>query len=205
MYTPKHFAMDGLSDQHALIEANDFGVLVSTGADGLFATHIPFMLKRDEGSVGTLYAHMARANPHTKLIGSEALAIFSGPHAYVSPGWYSERAINVPTWNYSAVHCYGVPQALGGDPLDHLKIMAARYEGQRTRGWSVDELEAEIRESLPRGIISFRMEITRIEGKAKLSQNKPRDERVRVIEGLKADGAHALAHRMVQELEKPEN
>ncbi|MCE9521005.1 MAG: FMN-binding negative transcriptional regulator [Alphaproteobacteria bacterium] len=202
MYIPKHFAMDALSDQHALIEACDFGVVVSHGADGLFATHIPLMLKRDEGAFGTLYGHLARSNPHVGLLGTAALVVFSGPHAYVSPSWFSDRSMNVPTWNYSAVHCSGVPQATGGDQLVHLREMAQRYEAARPSGWSVDELKADMRESLPRGIVTFRMEIARIEGKAKLSQNKPRGERERVIEGLKADGEAKLAARMVQELEK---
>jgi transcriptional regulator len=202
MYTPKHFAMDELSDQHALIDACDFGVVVSHGADGLFATHIPLMLKRDEGKFGALYGHVARSNPHVGLFGTDALVVFSGPHAYVSPTWYSDRATNVPTWNYAAVHCYGVPRLTGGDQLSHLRQMVARYEGQRPNGWNVDELKAEMRESLPRGIVTFRMEIARIEGKAKLSQNKPRAERERVIEGLKDAGEAKLAALMRKELEK---
>ena len=202
MYVPKHFAMDALCDQHALIDACDFGVVVSHGADGLFATHIPLMLKRDEGAFGTLYGHVARNNPHVALFGSEALVVFSGAHAYISPTWYSDRTTNVPSWNYSAVHCTGVPRLSGGDQLDHLRVMVARYEGGRANGWSVDELKAEMRQSLPRGIVTFRMEIARIEGKAKLSQNKPRAERERVIEGLKEAGETKLAARMVQELEK---
>jgi len=202
MYTPKHFAMDELSDQHALIDACDFGVVVGHGADELFATHIPLMLKRDEGKFGTLYGHVARNNPHVSLFGAEALVVFSGPHAYVSPTWYSDRTTNVPTWNYSAVHCYGVPRLSGGEQIDHLRQMVERYESTRANGWSVDELKPEMRESLPRGIVAFRMEIARMEGKAKLSQNKPRTERERVIEGLKAAGETKLAQRMVQELEK---
>jgi transcriptional regulator len=202
MYTPKHFAMDSLTDQHALIDACDFGVIVSTGPDGLFATHIPMMLARGEGKCGTLYGHVARVNPHAGLFGRGALVVFSGPHAYVSPTWYSDRTTNVPTWNYTAVHCYGVPQAADGEPLEHLRQMAERYEGARPDGWSVGELKAEMRKSLPRGIVTFRMEIARIEGKAKLSQNKPRSERERVIAGLKASGEMKLAARMIEELEK---
>ena len=194
--------MDALADQHALIEACDFGVVVSNGPDGFFATHIPMMLARDEGAFGTLYGHVARVNPHATLFGTQALAVFSGPHAYVSPTWYSDRTTNVPTWNYVAVHCTGVPHLSGGDQIEHLRSMVARYEGSRPGGWSVDELRAEMRESLPRGIVTFRMEIVRIEGKAKLSQNKPRAERERVIEGLKAAGEAKLAQRMIEELEK---
>jgi transcriptional regulator len=202
MYTPSHFAMDSLADQHALIEACDFGVIVGQGPDGLFATHIPMMLAQGEGKFGTLYGHVARVNPHAGFFGAESLVVFSGPHGYVSPTWYSDRTTNVPTWNYAAVHCYGVPVLSGGDQLEHLRLMVERYEGQRPNGWSVDELKAEMRESLPRGIVTFRMEIARIEGKAKLSQNKPRAERERVIEGLMAAGETKLAQRMKLELEK---
>jgi transcriptional regulator len=200
MYVPKHFAVDDLGAQHDLIEACDFGVVVSSGPDGLFATHVPLLLKRDEGRFGTLYGHVARANPHVKLFGSEALAVFSGPHAYVSPTWYSDRTANVPTWNYVAVHCAGTPVVYEGDVREHLSEMVGRYEG--TDGWSFGELAPEVQETMPRGIVGFRMEITRIEGKAKLSQNKPRAERERVIEGLKAAGETRLVTLMAQELDK---
>ncbi len=174
--------------------------MVSSGPDGLFATHVPLLLKRDEGRFGTLYGHVARANPHVKLFGSEALAVFSGPHAYVSPTWYSDRTANVPTWNYVAVHCAGTPVVYEGDVREHLSEMVGRYEG--TDGWSFGELAPEVQETMPRGIVGFRMEITRIEGKAKLSQNKPRAERERVIEGLKAAGETRLVTLMAQELDK---
>lgn len=200
MYIPKHFAMDALADQHALIEACDFGVLVGRGGDGFFATHIPLMLRRDEGEFGALYGHVARGNPHVGLFGREVLVVFSGPHAYVSPTWYSDRSTNVPTWNYAAVHCTGTPVAIDGDQLVHLSAMAEKYEG--AAGWSTKELKPEIAEAMPRGVITFRMEIAQIEGKAKLSQNKPRAERERVIEGLTAAGEEKLARLMRLALNK---
>jgi transcriptional regulator len=202
MYIPKHFAMDSLADQHALIEACDFGVLVGNGADGFFATHIPMMLKRDEGTLGALYGHVARGNPHARLFGREALVVFSGPHAYISPTWYSDRTTNVPTWNYAAVHCYGTPTAIEADQLAHLSAMAAKYEAARPNGWRADELTAQLREALPRGVVTFRLEITRIEGKAKLSQNKPASERARLTEGLKAAGEAEMAALMARELDR---
>jgi transcriptional regulator len=192
--------MESLGEQHALIDACDFGVLVSTGDDGLFATHIPMMLTRDEGRCGALYGHVARGNPHVKLFGRPALAVFAGPHAYVSPTWYSERASNVPTWNYVAVHCSGVPVAVDPVEHDHLREMSARYEG--AEGWRFDELKPQVQESMPRGVVGFRMEITKIEGKAKLSQNKPHAERERVIEGLRARGEEKLAVLMQRELDR---
>jgi len=160
------------------------------------------MLRRDEGRLGTLYGHVARGNPHAGLFGREALVVFSGPHAYVSPTWYSDRTTNVPTWNYAAVHCAGVPEAIEGHQIEHLGEMVARYEGARANGWSIDELKPQMRETLPRGIVAFRMEIARIEGKAKLSQNKPASERARVIEGLRAEGETELVALMEKALEQ---
>jgi transcriptional regulator len=202
MYVPKQFAVEDLASQHGLIDACDFPIVVSSGPEGLFATHIPMMLRRDEGKLGALYGHVARPNPQAGLFGSEALVVFSGPHAYVSPTWYSDRSANVPTWNYAAVHCYGVPQALEGDAIEHLRQMVERYEGARADGWSIDELKPQMRETLPRGIVAFRMEIARIEGKAKLSQNKPREELERVIAGLEAAGETKLVELMRAALEK---
>lgn len=202
MYTPQHFAMDRLADQHALIEANDFAVVVVAGTDGLMATHVPMLLKRNEGALGTLYTHFARPNPQAKLVGQEMLAIFSGPHAYVSPSWYLEREINVPTWNYSAVHCCGVAEAYQGEALTLLREMADAHEAGRINGWSIDELHSTARESLPKGVVALRIEITRIEGKAKHSQNKPRLERERVIKGLKDAGEARLAAIMQKELDR---
>lgn len=202
MYTPPHFAMDDLADQHALIEANDFAVLVATGPDRMMATHVPMMLCRDEGPLGTLYAHLARPNPQAGLAGQEMLAVFSGPHGYVSPSWYLERAINVPTWNYTVVHCYGVVEVHAGEAIGLLGAMTDAYEGNRQNGWSIGELDARVRESLPKGVVALRMQITRIEGKAKLSQNKPRLERERVISELKAAGEDRLAALMQTELNR---
>lgn len=195
MYTPKHFALDDVAAQHAVIEACDFGVIVSNGPDGLFATHIPLLLERGEGAFGTLYGHLARANPHGKLFdGGEVLVVFNGPHGYVSPTWYSDRSMNVPTWNYVAVHAYGVPETLPNEvSAEHLGRLVAKYEASRANGWAMSELKENLREMLPQQVVAFRLPISRIEGKAKLSQNKPRGERERVIEGLKADGEMELA------------
>ena len=202
MYKPSHFSMDELADQHALIEANHFGVLVAQGDDGLLATHVPLMLRRDEGRLGTLYTHIARVNAQAGLEGREMLAIFSGPHAYVSPSWFLEREINVPTWNYTAVHCRGVMEACPGPAIALLQSMVVAHERGRVGGWSMDELDVRARESLAAGVFALRMEIRHIEGIQKLSQNKPRLERARVIAGLKADGAHGVASLMQGNLDR---
>jgi transcriptional regulator len=203
VYTPKHFALDDLRAQHAVIEACDFGIVVSNGADRLLATHVPMMLEASEGQFGTLYGHLAKSNPHGKLFGGAGvLVIFNGPHGYVSPTWYSDRAMNVPTWNYVAVHAYGVPQVLPTEvSAGHLAKLVAKYEGKGANGWSMSDLKEELREALPRQVIPFRLPIACIEGKAKLSQNKPRGERERVIEGLKAAGEVELARCMEDQLQ----
>jgi transcriptional regulator len=204
MYTPKHFALDDLGAQHAMIESCDFGVVVSSGSDGLVATHIPLLLERGEGALGTLYGHIAKANPQGRLFGGgEVLAIFNGPHGYVSPSWYSERAMNVPTWNYVAVHAYGEPEILPADgAADVLDRITRKYEVRRADGWSMSELKDNLRVMLPQQIVAFRLPIGRIEGKAKLSQNKPKAERARLIERLRAEGETSLARRMAEELAK---
>jgi transcriptional regulator len=205
MYTPKHFALDDLAAQHAVIEACDFGIVVSNGADGLFATHIPLLLEKGEGKFGALYGHIARGNPHGKLFnGGEVLVVFNGPHGYVSPSWYSDRSMNVPTWNYVAVHAYGVPEVVE-NAAEVLNRVTRKYEADRPNGWSIAELKENLREMLPQQVVAFRLPIARIEGKAKLSQNKPRGERERVIEGLKAAGETKLARRMEEELAKVSN
>lgn len=205
MYTPKQFALDDLGAQHAVIDACDFGVVISSGAAGLFATHIPLLLAPDEGRFGTLYGHIAKANPHGKLFdGGEVLVVFNGPHGYVSPTWYSDRSMNVPTWNYVAVHAYGVPETIE-NAAEVLDRVARKYEADRPNGWSMGELKENLREMLPQQVVAFRLPIARIEGKAKLSQNKPKAERERVIEGLKAAGELKLAQRMEDELVKVSN
>ena len=110
--------------------------------------------------------------------------------------------MNVPTWNYSAVHCYGTVTAIAGDTLPLLGEMTALYEGPRADGWNEDELKPNTRENLARGVVAIRMEVSRMDGKRKHSQNKSRTERERIIEGLKEDRAHELAARMVQDLEQ---
>src|SRR5258706_13567554 len=106
------------------------------------------MIEAGEGKFGTLYGHMARANPHGRLFGDgEILVIFNGPHGYVSPTWYSDRTINVPTWNYVAVHAYGTPEALpAADSALHLSRLVAKYESARADGWSIAELKDNLRE-----------------------------------------------------------
>lgn len=196
MYVPKHFDVPDQAWCHALIERESFALLVSTGADGVpFATHVPLLLDPDRGPHGTLVGHVARANPHARLLGAGAatLAVFLGPHAYVSPGWYAVHP-SVPTWNYVAVHAYGRP-VLIEEPA-RVKALLDRlvntFEAGRAEPWRFEALAADYVDGMIRGIVAFELPIDRLEGKAKLSQNRGAEDRTGAIQGLEATG-HPLA------------
>jgi transcriptional regulator len=200
MYLPVAFAEADLTKLHDFIEQHSFGLLVSQ-VDGLpFATHLPFLLQRTNGPHGTLIGHMARANPHWQTVGSQtALAIFSGPHAYISPTWYEAEQV-VPTWNYTAVHAYGRVQVIEdqGALLDIVREMVRVYERTMPRPWSFDPSSIFV-ERLLKQIVGFRIEIEKIEGKWKLNQNHPPERRQKVVRVLQEQGdenAQAIAAMM---------
>lgn len=187
MYVPAHFAVTDQSRLHDFIAAHAFGLLVSTENGTPFATHLPFLLDRTAGPHGGLVTHLARGNPQWHdLDGREVLAIFSGPHAYISPTWYEAENV-VPTWNYVAVHAYGTCQ-LVQDPADLVGILAATvetFERALPTPWSVDT-SGEFVMRLARGIVGVRVALTRIEGKWKLNQNHPAERREKVARLLAA-------------------
>ena len=192
MYRPAAFRQDDLTALHAQIESTGLALLTSNGPAGLQATHLPLLLEPGEGEFGTLYGHFARANPHWQaLTGQEALAVFSGPDAYVHPGWYPGKAEHgrvVPTWNYIAVHAWG-PVETFDEPARLLELLArltARHEAGRPRPWSLDDAPAEYIERQLRAIVGFALPIRRLEGQWKLSQNRQADDRAGVREGLAA-------------------
>lgn len=196
VYVPAHFNEDDPETLHALIRAHGFGLLVTQTPDGPFATHLPFLLDAGEGRPARLRGHIARANPQWKHFaganadGGDALAVFQGPHAYVSPTWYAKRAGAVPTWNYAAVHVYGRPTVID-DPeqVDGLlDALSAKYEAGRPDAWSLAELDPKAREAMRRGIVAFELPVARIEGKWKLSQNRSAEDQAGVIAGLEAAG-----------------
>ncbi len=195
MYVPAAFAETNLARLHDFIEQNSFGVLVSQ-VDGLpFATHLPFLLERTSGPNGTLVCHVARANPQwQQTAGQAALAIFSGPHAYVSPTWYEAEQV-VPTWNYVAVHACGRVQVIE-DESGVLKIvqeMVRVYEQSMPRPWSFDG-SSTFGKRMVAQIVGLRIEIDRIEGKWKLNQNHPVERRQKVVRVLQQRGdENALA------------
>lgn len=197
MYIPAAFAETDQTRLHDFIEQNSFALLVSH-VDGLsFATHLPFLLERTTGPHGTLVGHMARANPQWREVGDQtALAIFSGPHAYISPTWYEAEQV-VPTWNYTAVHAYGRVEVIEdeGALLDIVERSVRVYEQAMPRPWSFDPSSTFVKRLVTQ-IVGFRIEVQKIEGKWKLNQNHPVERRQKVVRALQQQGgenAQAIA------------
>jgi len=194
MYIPAAFREDRLDVLHGLIREHSFGALVTTTEAGPFATHLPFLLDRDRGPVGTLRGHLARANEHWhSLEGVEALVIFAGPHSYITPTWYP-TPVAVPTWNYVAIHAYGRPRLIQDGPELRriLDDTIAEFEARFTYQWQPPE--GDYVPTLMRNVVGFEIELTQLEGKAKLSQNRSRGDQTAVIAGLRAQGdAQGLA------------
>lgn len=187
MYTPKQFEMNDPAELTAFMQHYNFAALVTHDESGLTATHLPFMIDSTRGEHGTLIAHLARPNPQWKSFanGQEALVMFTGPHAYVSPRWYEKPTINVPTWNYTAVHAYGVPRVVE-DPEEiyaMLDQLVLTHEGGYEQPWPMQSAEEHVRRLIG-GIVGFEMMITRVEGKAKLSQNRSEADRYHVEQKL---------------------
>ncbi|HLZ61634.1 MAG TPA: FMN-binding negative transcriptional regulator [Ktedonosporobacter sp.] len=189
MYRPKLFCEDDLPTLHALMQEHSFAALITQHPEtGLFATHMPFVLDSTRGPYGTLLAHMARANPHWRAFESEqeALIIFQGPHTYISPSWYAEK-LNVPTWNYAVVHAYGRPRIIEDEAEIYklLQTLTDKSEAQFEAPWQMETLPDDfVYKKIP-GVVAFEMEITRLEGKFKMSQNRPQGDQLRVTATLK--------------------
>lgn len=201
MYIPAHFRVDSLDTLHRLIQENSFGTLVTVWEGTPFASHVPFLLDAERGEKGVLRGHLARANSQWKSFaeGQEALVIFQGPHAYISPAWYTTHP-SVPTWNYTAVHAYGVPRLLDAPELfATLRDSVAAFENGRENPWLFESLTEEYVQQMIRGIVGFEMPITRLEGKFKLNQNRSEADRESVVAALEQSGdpmSVALAAQM---------
>jgi transcriptional regulator len=186
MYIPKAFREDDLSAVHSLIREYSFATLITQHEGVPFATHLPFILDAERGPNGSLLAHMARANPqwHDFNSAQEVLVIFQGPHAYISPSWYEDE-LSVPTWNYAAVHAYGIPRLIedGEELYQLLKTLIETHEAQFEKPWPF-QLPDDYLQKMMRGIVGFGIEITRLEGKFKMSQNRTEAERGNVITAL---------------------
>ncbi len=205
MYIPPAFVEEDLSTLHAFIERHSFGLLVSQHAGSPFATHLPLLLDRTSGQFGTLLGHVARANPQwQQIVGQQVLAVFSGPHVYVSPSWYEAENV-VPTWNYVAVHAYGKVQLVEDQEglLDIVRNSVEVYERSMPRPWTLGEHDTFV-DRLLMQIVGFRFEIERLEGKYKLSQNHPLERREKVVRALAGRGdenSTTIAALMRQQLE----
>jgi transcriptional regulator len=189
MYQSDQFRVDDLSVIHALMRARPFAALVSGGAS-LYATHMPTVLK-DDRPFGLLEFHLARANPHWKLLAesNEALVIFQGPEGYITPNWYPSKADHakvVPTWNYAAVHAYGRPEVMQDKDWlrRHVGELTTQQERSETVPWALSDAPESYIEVMLRGIVGFRFAITRLEGKWKMSQNREMMDRQGVVKGL---------------------
>ena len=205
MYVPPAFREDRTEILHAAIRAASLPVLIGTGpaneGGGLIASHVPMLLDPDAGPLGTLIGHVARANPHIHATG-QALAIFQGPDAYITPSWYATKRETekvVPTWNYIAVHATGTLEWFT-DPdrlLDVVTRLTNRYEGAREKlganPWAISDAPADFVVGMLKGITGFVLPIAHLEGKWKMSQNRPQADRQGVAAGLTADGKADIA------------
>ena len=192
MYVPPAFREDDLSTLHDVIREARLANLVTATTEGLLATSLPLFLMPDEGPHGTLYGHLARANPQWKQapIGA-AMAIFGGPDAYITPSWYAtkrEHGKVVPTWNYVALHAYGPAEFFDDEVrlLDAVTRLTELHESNRPAPWAVSDAPENFIRAQLRGIVGLRMPIERIEGKRKMSQNRSAEDRTGVAAGLAA-------------------
>ena len=203
MYRPSHFREDRLDVLHGLIRAHPLAQLVTAGGQGLQANPLPMLIDADTSPKGTLRGHLARGNDQVAALreGGEALVIFQGPQAYISPSWYPSKDMPpgngkvVPTWNYVAVHAWGTPRVI--DDSEWLRRFVGDltevHERDRTPPWAVQDAPEDFIAGMLKAIVGIEIPIDRIEGKWKLSQNRPEPDRRGVVDGLRSDGNAVLA------------
>ncbi len=192
MYIPPHTLIKDIQEMHSFIEKNSFAILITKNNGTINATHIPVLIEKNEGVYGTLYCHIAKANSQWKDFDKDVLVIFPGAHHYISSSWY-ETDQSVPTWNYLAVHAYGEMEIVTdrGDKIKIVKDLVKYFEGKEST-YSTDNLRESYFEGLLNGIVAFRICISKLEGKKKLSQNRSEESQKRVIYELeKADNDNA--------------
>ena len=202
MYVPKVFAVEDAGRLQDFMEEFNFATIITQRDGELTASHIPFLLDRTVEPYGALRAHIAIRNPQLKDLqsGGQALVIFQGPHTYVSPSWYVQPE-NVPTWNYTAVHAYGVPKI--GDRtamVALLKDLTGKHENGFEQPWDFDANAPWIQNLLPE-IAAFEIKIEKLQGKFKLNQNRTPADRAGVIQAL--SGSEDPMQRSVAELMAP--
>ncbi|PSF07032.1 transcriptional regulator [Marinobacter fuscus] len=191
MYIPKHFEIIDQDEIFSFLEENAFGQLISNVNGKIFSTHLPFLISKDKSKI---LGHMALQNPqHAELEGQEVLITIEGAHDYISPSWYS--APGVPTWNYQAVHIYGQCLVLkNSEELQEIvNALTIKYEAAFKTPW-----QPQYKPTMLGAIVGVEVTITEIQCKYKLSQNRPSEDREKVIEQLKAVGSNKLAEAMVR-------
>ena len=193
MYLPAHFQQADPAQMHALMRAHPLAWIVTQAAGGMAADPIPLELDAEAGPHGTLRGHVARANPLWRADGTPVLALFQGPQAYVSPGWYPSKALThkaVPTWNYAVVEARGTLRAVEDAPW--LRALVARltdhHEATQPHPWSLSDAPGPYIDQMLRAIVGIEIPVERLSGKWKLSQNRSLEDRLGVAGGLEADG-----------------
>ncbi len=204
-YIPSHFRVDDRATLEEFVARHGFATLVCHGPGGLWASHVPLILERDGNGGLRLTGHVAKANGHWRELemAAEALAIFEGPHAYVSPGWYAHHP-SVPTWNYVVVHARGKARLLPPAELPAvLDRLSRAYEDGRPSPWRMQEQPADFTGKLLEAIVGFEIAVESLEGKFKLSQNRRPEDVEGVVSALEAQGEKALADLMRAHARRP--
>jgi transcriptional regulator len=208
MYVPAHFAEDRIPVLHEAIRACGLATLVTLTADGMIASHVPLLLDPEKPPFGALIGHLARPNPQAREAIGDALAIFLGPEGYITPSYYAtkrETGKVVPTWNYTAIHAYGRLRFFDdrAELRDIVTRLTDRHENERAAPWLVTDAPADFVQGMLNGIIGFELVITRLEGKRKMSQNRPAADRTGVVTGLREDGRPDLADLVAEVADEP--
>jgi transcriptional regulator len=200
MYQPPAFREDRIEVQHALIRAHPLALLITSGPGGLMANAVPFLVYAGGSERGMLRAHVSRGNPQWRELAAveECLVVFQGLQKYITPSWYAtkrETGKVVPTWNYITVHAWGRPQAISDAAWLRRQIddLTLQQEGTLADPWKVTDAPADYVAAQIKGIVGIEIPISRIEGKWKVSQNRPEVDRAGVVAGLREQGATTMA------------
>lgn len=213
MYLPKHFTETDIGSMHEMMQQRPFATLITLGADGLSANHLPFLLQREPDPYGRLQGHVPRANPLTASLDDavEALVIFHGPEGYISPSWYpvkQETGKVVPTWNYRVVHAYGRLEVIDDAAWVRRQVEALTdlNEARFDHPWKVSDAPRDFTDRMIGALLGLEIVITRLLGKTKANQNHPERNRAGLVAGLRAlddAGASELAALTLDDDGKP--